>query len=81
MRDIKIKEKSNTLIKTLDKSLVLADKTKDTLVVAKEKVNNLSNKENQAEYGSEKISQGSRQTVRTTTKIAKKRNKKSTRKN
>ena len=30
MRDIKIKEKSNTLIKTLDKSLVLADKTKDT---------------------------------------------------
>lgn len=76
MRDIKIKEKSNTLIKTLDKSLVLADKTKETLVVAKEKVNNLSNKENQAEYGSEKISQGTRQTARTTTKIAKKEIKK-----
>ena len=43
LTDIKVKNKSNTFIKTLDKSLIVADKTKDKLVTAKEKINNTSN--------------------------------------
>ena len=41
MKDIKTKDKSNTFIKTLDKSLLVADKTKDNIVSAKERVSKI----------------------------------------
>ena len=52
MKDIKTKDKSNIFIKTLDKSFIVADKTKDSLVITKEKVNSINNTTSQTEYGS-----------------------------
>lgn len=72
MKDIKTKEKNNTLIKTLNKSLILTDKTKDTLVITKEKINDIPNKETQTEYGSQKIIKSTEQSARIATKIAEK---------
>ncbi len=72
MKDIKTKEKNNTLIKTLNKSLILTDKTKDTLVITKEKINDIPNKETQSEYGSQKIIKSTEQSARIATKIAEK---------
>ena len=76
MKDIKVKDRSNTFIKTLDKSLIVADKTKDHLVITKEKVNDINNKQTQAEYGSQKITQATRETTRVSAKVAKKEIKK-----
>lgn len=76
MKDIKTKDKSNIFIKTLDKSLILADKTKDSLVITKEKVNSINNQISQTEYGSEKIKQATRDTTIATKKIAKREIKK-----
>lgn len=78
MKDIKVKNKSNTFIKTLDKSLIVADKTKDKLVTAKEKVNNTNNSgQTQNEYASEKITRGAKDSTYVSTKVAKKEIKKS----
>ncbi len=72
MKDIKTKEKNNTLIKTLNKSLILTDKTKDTLVITKEKINDIPNKENQSEYGRQKIIKSTEQSARIAMKIVEK---------
>lgn len=76
MKDIKTKDTSNIFIKTLDKSLIVADKAKDSLVVTKEKINNINNTTSQTEYGSEKIKQATRETAIVTKKIAKREIKK-----
>lgn len=78
VKDIKVKNKSNTFIKTSDKSLIVADKTKDKLVTAKEKINNTSNSgQIQNEYASEKITIGAKDSTYVSTKVAKKEIKKS----
>ena len=76
MKDIKTKDKSNIFIKTLDKSLIVADKTKDSLVITKEKVNSINNTTFQTEYGSEKIKQATRDTAIVSKKVAKREIKK-----
>ena len=78
MKDIKTKDKSNTFIKTLDKSLIVADKTKDNLVIMKDKSNNAyGNSQSQTEYGSEKIMKGAKDSTYVSSKVAKKEVKKS----
>jgi len=78
MKDIKTKDKSNTFIKTLDKSLLVADKTKDNIVSAKARVSNdISNNQTEIEFGSKKIVQGTKDTAHVSTKVAKKEIKKS----
>ena len=78
MKDIKTKDKSNTFIKTLDKSLIVADKTKDNLVSAKARASNdISNNQTEIEFGSKKIVQGTKDTAHVSTKVAKKEIKKS----
>ena len=78
MKDIKTKDKSNTFIKTLDKSLLVADKTKDNLVSAKARASNdISNNQTEIEFGSKKIVQGTKDTAHVSTKVAKKEIKKS----
>lgn len=76
MKDIKTKDKSNIFIKTLDKSLIVADKTKYSLVITKEKVNSINNTTSQTEYGSEKIKQATRDTAIVSKKVAKREIKK-----
>ena len=78
MKDIKTKDKSNTFIKTLDKSLLVADKTKDNIVSTKNRVSNdISNNQTEIEFGSKKIAQGTKDTAHLSTKVAKKEIKKS----
>lgn len=76
MKDIKTRNVAEKTIKTLDKSLIVADKTKDTLVITKEKVNNLNNKDSEIQYASNKISRGTDKTIRTSAKVAKREIKK-----
>lgn len=76
MKDIKTRNVAEKTIKTLDKSLIVADKTKDTLVITKEKVNNLNNKDSEIQYASNKVSRGTDKTIRTSAKVAKKEIKK-----
>ena len=78
MKDIKTKDKSNTFIKTLDKSLLVADKTKDNIVSTKNRVSNdISNNQTEIEFGSKKIVQGTKDTAHVSTKVAKNEIKKS----
>ena len=78
MKDIKIKDRTNTFIKTLDKSVIVSEKTKDNLVSTKEKINNANDKsKSQIEYASEKITKGTKDSAYVSTKVAKKEIKKS----
>ena len=78
MKDIKIKDRTNTFIKTLDKSVIVSEKTKDNLVSTKEKINNANDKsKSQVEYASEKITKGTKDSAYVSTKVAKKEIKKS----
>ncbi len=72
MKNIKTKENINKSIKVLNKSLIVADKTKDALVVTKEKIDSISTNENSNEYGSEKVKYG---TIKASDKIIDKTNK------
>lgn len=63
MKNIKKRDSKTKAIKTFNKSLIIADKTKDKLVSAKRKTNNISSEQSQNEYGDEKIKQMSKDTV------------------
>ncbi len=71
MDEIKIRTKGMKTIKALNKSVTLADKTKDTIVSIKNRPNVLTNNESEKEYGNNKIEETSKKALVKSEKVTK----------